>query len=96
MSKSQAASTVDIPIKVINPSKKHESKTYMLSLQLDQVRTLECLREHILEQLGKDVIKFDLCFDVGYYSSSHKICFVHTKTELKRLYEKSKILWCDG
>ena len=71
---SKSLDTFDIPIKVINPSNKHESKTYMLSLQLEKMGTLKCLREHILDQLGKGVIKFNLQFDVGYFSGTHKIC----------------------
>ena len=84
-----------IPIKVINPSKKRESKTYMLNIPTDQVHNLKTLRELILEQLGKNVVSFDLHFDVGYFSSTHKICFVDgddIKTELKRLFERGKTL----
>ena len=88
-----------IPIKVINPSKKRESKTYMLNVPTDQVHNLKTLRELILEQLGKNVVSFDLHFDVGYFSSTHKISIVEgddIKTELKRLFERGKTLWCDG
>ena len=88
-----------IPIKVINPSKKRESKTYILNVPTDQVHNLKTLRELILEQLDKNVVSFDLHFDVGYFSSTHKICFVDgddIKTELKRLFERGKTLWCDG
>ena len=49
-------------------------------------------KEEILEQLDKDVVSFDLTFDVrtvGYFvASSCKICFVDTddiKTELVQL-----------
>ena len=92
-------SPLDIPIKVINPSKKRESKTYMLNIPIDQMGSLKSLREHILEQLGENVVSFDLQFDVGYYSSTHKICFVNgddIKTEIKRLFQRGKTLWCDG
>ena len=81
-------SPIDIPIKVINPSKKRESKTYMLNIPIDHIHNLKSLCEHILEQLGKNVVSFDLQFDVGYFSSTHKICFIDgddIKTELKRL-----------
>ena len=90
---------VAIPIKVINPSKKRESKTYMLNIPIDRMDNLKTLREYILEQLGKNVVSFDLHFDVGYFSSTHKICFVDgddVKAELKRLFERGKTLWCDG
>ena len=96
---SQGSDTIDIPIKVVNPINKRESKTYMLSLPLEKMATLKCLREHILEQLGKSVVSFSLKFDVGYFSGIHKICFVESdslKAELKRLHEKGKSLWCDG
>ena len=91
--------TIDIPIKVVNPTNKRESKTYMLSLQLEKITSLNCLREYILEQLGKSVVSFSLQFDVGYFAGIHKICFVENdniKIELKRLHEKGKSLWCDG
>ena len=47
---------VDIPIKVINPIRR-EAKTYLLNLQIGKIGNLKCLREEILEQLGKRVIK---------------------------------------
>ena len=40
-----------IPIKVINPLRKCESKTYMLNIQIGATTTLKHLREEILEQL---------------------------------------------
>ena len=90
---------VAIPIKVINPSKKRESKTYMLNILIDCMDNLKTLHEHILEQLGKNVISFDLRFDVGYFLSTHKICFVDgddVKAKLKHLFGRGKTLWCDG
>ena len=96
---SSGVDTFDIPIKVVNRINKCESKTYMLSLQLEKMASLKCLREDILEQLGKSVVIFSLQFDVGYFSGTHKICFVekdNLKTELKHLHEKGKSLWCDG
>ena len=48
-SKGSVTCTTDIPIKVVNPTNKCESKTYMLSLQLEKMTSLKC----ILEQLGK-------------------------------------------
>jgi len=54
----------------------------------------------ILEQLGKQVVSFDLTFDVGYFvASSRRICFVNTgniKMELTRLRDSGKSLWCEG
>ena len=87
-----------IPIKVFNPSKKRESKTYMLKLN-PAVNNLQLLREEILEQLGKGVVKYDLSFDVGYFSGSHKIIFTEAdkiRTELNHLTSKNKSLWCEG
>jgi len=65
-----------ITIKVINPSKKRESKTYMLNVCIDTIGNLKHLHEEIL---GTTVVSFDLTFDVGYFvASSRKICFVNT------------------
>lgn len=92
---------VEIPIKVFHPSRKRESKTYMLNFNVVDIRTLKCLREEILDQLGKNIIKFDLQFNVGYFCGSHKITFTegeNIKSELKNLKSKGrgKYLWCDG
>ena len=40
--------------------KKRDYKTYMLSLCVEATRDLRHLKEEILEQLGKDVVSFDL------------------------------------
>ena len=91
--------SVEIPVKIFHPSKKRDSKTYMLNLNLASIHNLQCLREEILEQLGKGVIKFDLKFDVGWFSGSHKISFTDgddLRAELKRIRTKGKSLWCDG
>ena len=72
----------------------------MLNLHIETTNSLNHLREEILEQLGKDVISFDLQFDVGYFvASSRKICFVDTddiKAELIRLRSNGRSLWCEG
>ena len=57
------------------------------------------LKEEILEQLGKDVVSFDLQFDVGYYVSSARIHYVNgdnIKEELCRIRDSGKTLWCEG
>ena len=92
-------SLVAIPIKVINPTKKCELKTYMLNIPVDNMENLTILRKHILEQLGKNVVSFDLHFDVGYFSYTHNICFVEDddiKAVHKCLLEKGKMLCCDA
>ena len=89
----------DIPIKVFHPEKKRDSKTFMLRLQIDEISNLNLLREEILEQLGKKLIKFDLKFDIGYFAGSQKICFSENddmKKELARIDKKGKSLWYNG
>ena len=49
----------------------------MLSLCVEATRDLRHLKEEILEQLGKDLVSFDLQFDVGYYVSSARIHYVN-------------------
>ena len=44
---SKGSDTIAIPIKVINPTNKSESKTYMLSLQLEMIASLKCLHEYV-------------------------------------------------
>lgn len=91
--------TLDIPIKVINPSRKRDSKSYMLQgIEVEQMGTLNSLREIILDQLGKHVVSFKLEFDVGYFVAS-QICFTASddiRSELIRLNSKGKVLWCEG
>ena len=36
---------IDVPIKVVNSTNKHESKAYMLSLQLEKMTSLKHLQE---------------------------------------------------
>ena len=58
----------------------------MMNICVETTSNLKHLCEEILEQLGIDVVSFDLAFDVGYFVvSSRKICLVDTdniKTEL--------------
>ena len=72
----------------------------MLNVCIDTIGNLKHLNEEILEQLGKQVVSFDLIFDVGYFvASSRRICFVNTdniKMELTRLRDSGKSLWCEG
>ena len=89
----------DIPIRVINPKKKRDAKTYILkNIQPQTIRTLKCLREEILEQLGKSVVSFQLNFDVGYMSGNQRICF--TEKEIGALFpgiaKDGSQLWCEG
>ena len=44
-------------------------------LNLQTLETVESLREEILEQLGKNVVSFQLNFDVGYMTGNQRICF---------------------
>lgn len=98
MEQAKAVDTLmSFPIKVINPTRKHEYKTYMLKLEIEIMGSLKCLHEVILEQLGKEVVKFDLQFDVSY-SASHKVCCIGTddiKAELQCLKSTGKSLWCE-
>ena len=93
------SSMLEIPVKVfINSSKKRDSKVYMLKFNINDITDLKRLREEILNQLGKDVVKFDLTFDVGYFLGSRKIIFTEKdsiKSQLKSK-NKSKGLWCEG
>ena len=49
---SKSLDTFDILIKVTNPSNKCDSKTCMLSLQLEKIATLKCVRKHILDRIS--------------------------------------------
>lgn len=78
---------VCIPIKVLTVGKMQVSKTYMLNINISEVRGLKCLCEEILDQLGKGVVKFDLTFNVGYISGNRKKFFTKNgdiKSELQQ------------
>ena len=57
---SQSAGTdqeyVSMTIKVFNPSRKRECKTFVLSLKVDDMTNIRALCEEVLEQLGKQTI----------------------------------------
>ena len=71
----------------------------MLNLNINNTHNLKYLHEEILEQLGKDVVSFDLKFNVGNFVVARKICFVVTdnvKTELMRIRDNGRQLWCNS
>ena len=86
---------LEVPIKVFSPNKKREFKTYMLSVSKD-FSSLKHLRTEILDQLGKDIVTFDLSFDVGYLSGTHKIVFTDKDDVMRELRQKNRVLWCEG
>ena len=90
---------MDYHIRVINPMKKRDMKTYSLrDVRTDEILTLAALKEEILDQLGKSVVSFKLDFDVGYMSGNQRICFLE-KDFLSALQEATKRgsqLWCKG
>ena len=56
---------IQFVIKVINPNSKRDFNTYTIRLKQVRSMTLKSLKEEILEQLGKSIVRFDLEFDVG-------------------------------
>ena len=98
-STSEQQQPIAIPIKVINPARKRDCKSYMLNLEVEKVCHLSYLREEILEQLSKEVVSFNLKFDVGCFRGSQRICFTagdNIAVELQQLKKSGKCLWCDG
>ena len=52
-----------------------------------------------MEQLGKNVVSFQLNFDVGYMSGNQRICFREKDEigpQLQRLAKDGSQLWCEG
>ena len=67
-----------VVIKVFSPGRlntKREQKRFILHLGCLISYSSRLLKEDTLEQLGKEVICFDLQFDVGYMKGAQKICF---------------------
>ena len=91
---------VNFTIRVVNPDRKRDTKTYILrDVQIDKLSTLHALREEILDQLGKHVVSFKLSFDTGYMSGNQQICFTEKDemvAHLQTLVKNSCQLWCEG
>ena len=52
-----------------------------------------------MEQLGKNVVCFDLQFDVGYMMGAQKISFSETDNmgeSFQKILNKGYKLWCEG
>ena len=91
---------VDFTIRVINPERKREAKTFILKgIELETFGTVKNLREEILEQLGRNVVSFMLDFGVGYMAGNQRICFREKDQigpQLLRLAKNGSQLWCEG
>ena len=96
----QRPTIVDFSIKVINPERKRDAKNFVLrAIEPETLETVESLREEILEQLGKNVVSFQLNFDVGYMAGNQRICFKEKNKigpQLLKLAENGSQLWCEG
>ena len=75
-----------------------EEVLVQLSQYVETTHNLKHLREEILKQLGKDVVSFDLRFDVGYYVLFSRINYVDSDNikELCWFRDGGKTLWCEG
>jgi len=91
---------VDFTIRVINPERKRDAKTFILKgIELETFGTVKNLREEILEQLGRNVVTFMLDFGVGYMAGNQRICFQEKDQigpQLLRLAKNGSQLWCEG
>lgn len=90
---------VQVVIKVINPTCKREYKCFNLILHDLSSITLRSLKEEVLEQLGKNVICFDLKFDIGYMKGAQKISFSQADAMgevMQKVVSKGYKLWCEG
>ena len=96
----QRHTIVDFSIKVINPERKRDAKNFVLrAIEPETLEIVESLREEILEQLGKNVVSFQLNFDVGYMGGNQRICFKEKDKigpQLLKLAENGSQLWCEG
>ena len=86
-----------LSLKVINPKKKKEYKVYQLD-GLRQVNSEEKLRECIFNAVGKDVVRYDLDFEVGYYEGTTRMSFLSDEFQdrLHHVLQDGKYLWCYG
>ncbi len=98
--KAPKCTVTDVSIRVINPERKRDAKMFILkSIELTTFRTVKGLREEILEQLGKNVVSFQLDFDISYMTGNQRICFRERDEiapQLLKLAENGSQLWCEG
>ena len=86
-------------IKVINPNCKCEYKFFNLNLHHLSSITLRSLKEEVLEQLGKNIVCFNLKFDIGYMKGAQKINFSEADAigeMMQKIVSKGFKLWCEG
>ena len=89
-----------VPIRVINPDKKSEYKTYTLTnLSSYSFTDLSHLKKEIASQLG-DKVSSDPCSSVGYYKGQTRF-WIRDDTDVKHVgtmfsQGNSCTLWCDA
>ena len=98
---SHSASTLHgqtILLKVINPAKKREYKVFQIDV-LTSVDSEKELRKVIFDKVGKNVVPFDVNFEVGYYEGNTRMSFPRNdefKEKLCQVAKEGRYLWCYG
>lgn len=98
---SHGASTLHgqtILLKVINPAKKRKYKVFQIDV-LTSVDSEKELRKVIFDKIGKNIVPFDLNFEVGYYEGNTRMSFSRNDEFTEKLCQVAKegrYLWCYG
>ena len=83
---------------MINPAKKGEYKVFQIDV-LTSVDSEKELRKVIFDKVGKNVVHFDLNFEVGYYEGNTWMSFPRNdefKEKLCQVAKEGRYLWCYG
>ena len=86
-----------LALKVINPKKKKDFKVYQLDY-LKEVTSESKLKQCIFNKVGKNVVRYDLDFEVGYIEGTKRMSFPSDEFEetLRSIEVEGKYLWCFG
>ena len=69
-----APSLLSVPVEVINPDKKSDTKLFMLrNVDKDNLGTLTDFKGTIFEQFGEEVVSSELNFEMGFYHNNKRI-----------------------
>ena len=91
-----------VAVKVINPTKRSETKLFMLhNVDMQQFSCPENVREVIADQLGEDIVSPGSQFEIGYFKGNKRV-WVQNATDTKEVQRllrsgsQTVTLWCMG
>ena len=84
--------------KVFNPAQKREYKVFQIDV-LTSVDSEKELCKAIFDKVGKNIVHFDLNFEIGYYEGNTQMSLPRNdelKEKLCQVAKEGRYLWCYG